>query len=44
MASQPLSDERVEAWRHEMDPADLATFEEVAGEMLEELGYPLSGS
>jgi Sulfotransferase family len=44
MAAQPLSDERVEAWRNEMDPADLATFEEVAGEMLEELGYPLSDS
>jgi hypothetical protein len=44
MAVKPLSDERVGVWRQEMDPADLATFEEVAGETLEELGYPLRGS
>jgi len=44
MAGQPLSEKRVEAWRREMSPADIEAFEAVAGEMLEELGYPLSGA
>ncbi|MDQ2675435.1 MAG: sulfotransferase, partial [Actinomycetota bacterium] len=44
MAAKPLSDERIGVWRREMDPADLAAFEAVAGDALEELGYSLSGS
>ena len=44
MAAKPLSDERTAVWRREMDPADLAKFEAVAGDALEELGYPLSNS
>lgn len=34
--------DRVERWRDSMSAEDLAAFEEVAGDLLEELGYPLS--
>jgi Sulfotransferase family len=37
--SQPPSAERIGAWRSEMPPADQAAFEEVAGDLLAELGY-----
>lgn len=37
----PRSD-RVERWRELMSAEDLAAFEEVAGDLLAELGYPLS--
>ena len=37
----PRSD-RIERWRELMPPEDVATFEEVAGDMLQELGYELS--
>ena len=37
---EPLSDARVGSWREEMTAGDRAAFEEIAGELLEELGYP----
>jgi hypothetical protein len=39
LASQPPSDARTGVWRAEMDPADRAEFEHVAGDLLAELGY-----
>ena len=36
---RPVSDERVGAWRRELTPSDLWTFERVAGDLLDELGY-----
>ena len=36
--------DRIEVWRREMEPADLADFERIAGDLLEDLGYPLSGA
>jgi hypothetical protein len=39
MATQPPSPERVGRWREGMDPEDVAAFEEVAGDLLGELGY-----
>jgi hypothetical protein len=32
---------RIDRWRTEMSPEDLATFEAIAGERLRELGYPV---
>lgn len=40
MTTRPPSKERVAVWREEMSPADRATFEAEAGELLSELGYP----
>lgn len=31
---------RVERWRHEMDPEERRAYEQIAGPLLEELGYP----
>lgn len=42
MATTPPSRERLEVWRREMSAEDVATFEEVAGETLSDLGYSLS--
>jgi hypothetical protein len=42
MAKRPPSRERVAVWRNEMEPSDIAAFEEAAGDMLTELGYPLA--
>ena len=39
LASQPPSGARTGVWRTEMDPADRAEFEHVAGDLLAELGY-----
>lgn len=39
-APQP---ERIAAWRRRMPPDDVAAFEAVAGDLLEELGYELAG-
>jgi hypothetical protein len=39
LASQPPSAVRTGVWRTEMDPADRAEFEHVAGGLLAELGY-----
>ena len=40
LVSQPPTTDRVGRWRTEMAPADRATFEERAGDLLAELGYP----
>ncbi len=37
--SRPLQTDRAARWRTEMSATDLATFEEEAGELLDELGY-----
>ena len=42
--SKPLESDRAARWRTEMAPADVATFEEIAGETLDELGYERGAS
>jgi hypothetical protein len=42
MTLQPPSTERCGRWRDEMSAADAAAFEQVAGDLLEELGYETS--
>lgn len=39
--TKPPDPSRINRWRDEMTPEDLATFEEIAGETLTELGYEL---
>ena len=39
LVGQPLQGERVGRWRREMSAADVATFDAIAGDLLEELGY-----
>lgn len=39
MTMKPPSAERLEVWRREMDEADVHAFEEVAGDLLADLGY-----
>jgi hypothetical protein len=41
MTTKPPSADRVAVWRTEMEPADRERFEDVAGDLLTELGYPL---
>jgi hypothetical protein len=41
MTTKPPSAERVARWRTQMSAEDRAAFEEVAGELLDELGYPV---
>jgi hypothetical protein len=41
LTTKPPDPGRLELWRNEMSPDDLATFEEVAGDLLAELGYPV---
>jgi hypothetical protein len=41
LVAEPLRRDRIGRWRAEMDPEDLRRFEEVAGDLLEELGYPI---
>jgi hypothetical protein len=40
-ALQPPMPERISAWRDEMDAEEIAAFENVAGDLLQELGYAL---
>jgi len=42
LASEAPRSDRVGRWRREMDPADVATYERVAGDLLAELGYELA--
>ncbi len=44
MTLKPPSTERIERWREEMAPADVAEFERVAGELLAELGYEVGAT
>ena len=41
LVSEAPRTERVGRWREQMDPADVATFEGIAGPTLAELGYEL---
>lgn len=41
LAAKPPDPDRIAVWRRRMDPASLATFEEIAGDELAELGYEL---
>ena len=41
--SKPLQSSRAARWKTDMSPEDLATFESIAGEMLDELGYERGG-
>ncbi len=40
--TRPPDPSKLDKWRREMDPADLAGYEEVAGGLLRELGYEVS--
>lgn len=42
--SQPLREDRAARWRREMSADDQAAFEQIAGDLLAELGYPRSGA
>jgi hypothetical protein len=41
LTTKPPDPSRLERWRTEMSPDDLALFEQAAGDLLTELGYPL---
>ena len=41
--TRPPDPSKLDKWRTEMAPADVAAYERVAGSMLTELGYELSG-
>ena len=43
LTSEPPRADRVERWRAELDPSSIADYERVAGALLADLGYPLSG-
>lgn len=43
LATKPPTQERIEVWREEMEPAEVAEFEQVAGDLLDGLGYDLAG-
>lgn len=42
LVTEAPREDRVERWRKLMPPEDIATFEGIAGDLLEELGYELS--
>jgi hypothetical protein len=42
LTSKPPTRERIERWRTDLDPRDITEYEAVAGDLLAELGYPLS--
>ncbi len=44
LTSEPPRADRVERWRTELSEEAIAEYEDVAGELLHELGYPLAGS
>jgi len=43
LTSEPPRADRVERWRSELTADDIAGYEEVAGDLLADLGYPLTG-
>jgi Sulfotransferase family len=43
LTSEPPRADRVERWRSELTPEAIADYERVAGDLLDELGYPLAG-
>ena len=44
LATKPPTKERIEVWREDMAPEDVAKFESVAGDLLDDLGYARSSS
>jgi hypothetical protein len=42
LTSEPPRADRVERWRTELSPEGIAAYEEAAGDLLAELGYPLA--
>jgi len=42
LTSEPPRADRVERWRTELTPEAIADYEEIAGDLLAELGYPLA--
>ncbi len=44
LATKPPTKERIEVWREDMSAVDQAEFEEVAGELLDDLGYARASS
>ena len=42
LTSEPPRADRVERWRSQLSAEDIAAFEEVAGDLLADLGYPLA--
>lgn len=42
LTSEPPREDRIGRWRAELDPAAVAEYEKVAGDLLTELGYPLA--
>jgi hypothetical protein len=42
LTSEPPTRERIERWRTDLEASDIAEYEAVAGDLLAELGYPLS--
>lgn len=43
LVDKPPSESRIEAWRTKLDPKDIQIFESSTGDLLEFLGYSLSG-
>jgi hypothetical protein len=44
LATEPPDPERIERWRTEMSREDRAVYEELAGELLADLGYEVEGA
>ena len=42
LTTRPPDPSKLDKWRREMQPADLAAYNEVAGERLRELGYEVT--
>jgi hypothetical protein len=40
---KPPSPNQIGRWRRELDPAEIAAYQEIAGDLLQALGYPLWG-
>ena len=44
MVAKPVDSSRAYAWKQQLSPRQVADFESVAGELLEELGYEVTGA
>ena len=44
LVSEPPQADRLARWQRDMSAEDQAAFEEIAGELLAELGYPLAST
>ena len=42
LTSEPPRTDRIERWRKDLEPSSIADYERVAGDLLVDLGYPLS--